>query len=436
VDWTTNPLPLFFASNALYPVHLMPGWLQAVNHVNPLSYEVEALRGLLIHTPARYVLDVVVLIVAAAVAISVASSLLARLARRCSGGAMRWRLAALGAAAAMGAAALIVVLLKPDSGAAESPASSSPRGAGFLGVASPSPSRSPSKAPPARTKASGFYVDPDTQAVAWVAAHPKDPRAGVIRDRIAKVPQGRWFTQNNPSTVRGEVSSFVGAAAKAGKVPILVVYNIPNRDCSGASAGGLPSHALYRKWIDQVAAGLQGRPATVILEPDVLPLMSNCLNKAQQAQVQASMAYAGKKLKSASAKAKVYFDAGHSNWLAPDEMARRLVAAGIAGSADGISTNVSNYRATSNEIAYAKKVLAAVGVRRLSAVIDTSRNGNGPLGDEWCDPAGRAIGKPTTTATGDSKIAAFLWVKLPGESDGCIAPAGQFVPQRAFDLAR
>ncbi|MBX6355085.1 MAG: ABC transporter permease [Micromonosporaceae bacterium] len=74
-------MPLFFASNALYPVRLMPGWLQAVNHVNPLSYEVEAVRGLLIHTPARYVLDVVVLVVAAAVAIFVAAGLLARLAR-------------------------------------------------------------------------------------------------------------------------------------------------------------------------------------------------------------------------------------------------------------------------------------------------------------------------------------------------------------------
>ena len=41
-------MPLFFASNALYPVALMPGWLQAVSLVNPLSYEVDALRGLLI----------------------------------------------------------------------------------------------------------------------------------------------------------------------------------------------------------------------------------------------------------------------------------------------------------------------------------------------------------------------------------------------------
>jgi endoglucanase len=280
-----------------------------------------------------------------------------------------------------------------------------------------------------------FYVDPDTQAARWVAANPNDSRMPVIRDRIASVPQGRWFTQNNTSTVRSEVDAFVGAAAAAGKIPILVVYNVPNRDCSGASSGGMPNHTAYRQWVDQVAAGLAGRPATIILEPDVLALMSNCLSESQQAETSASMAYAGRTLKAGSAQARVYFDAAHSNWLAPAEMARRLVAAGIARGADGISTNVSNYRATGNEVAYAKKVLAAIGVSRLRAVVDTSRNGNGPLGDEWCDPAGRAIGRPSTTATGDAKIAAFLWVKLPGEADGCIAGAGQFVPQRAYEMA-
>jgi len=41
-------MPLFFASNALYPISLMPPWLQAVALVNPLSYVVSALRALLI----------------------------------------------------------------------------------------------------------------------------------------------------------------------------------------------------------------------------------------------------------------------------------------------------------------------------------------------------------------------------------------------------
>ena len=74
-------MPLFFASNALYPVALMPGWLQVISHVNPLSYEVDALRGLLIGTPANLWLDFAVLLVAAALGIAAASALLPRLVR-------------------------------------------------------------------------------------------------------------------------------------------------------------------------------------------------------------------------------------------------------------------------------------------------------------------------------------------------------------------
>jgi len=41
-------MPLFFASNAIYPVAIMPGWLQVIAHSNPLSYEVDALRTLML----------------------------------------------------------------------------------------------------------------------------------------------------------------------------------------------------------------------------------------------------------------------------------------------------------------------------------------------------------------------------------------------------
>lgn len=290
-------------------------------------------------------------------------------------------------------------------------------------------------ASPAVAAESVFYVDPETSAARWVAANPNDGRAAVIRDRIAAVPQARWFTTTNTSTVRAQVDAYVGAAAAVGKIPIMVVYDIPNRDCGGASSGGAPSHEAYRAWIDEVAAGLAGRPASIVLEPDVLPLMTSCQNEQQQAETRSSMAYAGKKLKAGSAQAKVYFDIGHSAWLSPGDAANRLRAADISNSADGISTNVSNYRSTSDEVAFAKSVLANLGDGRLHAVIDTSRNGNGPLGSEWCDPSGRKIGTPSTTETGDQQIDAFLWVKLPGEADGCIAAAGQFVPQRAYELA-
>jgi ABC-2 type transport system permease protein len=41
-------MPLFFASNAIYPIEVMPAWLKAIAHVNPLTYLVDALRALMV----------------------------------------------------------------------------------------------------------------------------------------------------------------------------------------------------------------------------------------------------------------------------------------------------------------------------------------------------------------------------------------------------
>ena len=45
-------MPLFFASNAIYPISMMPGWLQAISRANPLTYEVDALRTLMLSSGA------------------------------------------------------------------------------------------------------------------------------------------------------------------------------------------------------------------------------------------------------------------------------------------------------------------------------------------------------------------------------------------------
>jgi ABC-2 type transport system permease protein len=75
-------MPLFFSSSALYPANIMPGWLQVISRVNPLTYEVEALRGLLIGTATTLWLDTLVLVGATIASITCASLLLPRLANR------------------------------------------------------------------------------------------------------------------------------------------------------------------------------------------------------------------------------------------------------------------------------------------------------------------------------------------------------------------
>ncbi len=74
-------MPLFFGSNALYPVRVMPAWLRVVSHVNPLSYEVDALRALLLGTPGNLWLDLGALVAAAIAGVGAAAALLDRLAR-------------------------------------------------------------------------------------------------------------------------------------------------------------------------------------------------------------------------------------------------------------------------------------------------------------------------------------------------------------------
>ena len=64
-----------------YVPQLLSGWLQAISKVNPLSYEVDALRGLLIGTQARLGLDAIVLVGATILGVTASALLLPRLAR-------------------------------------------------------------------------------------------------------------------------------------------------------------------------------------------------------------------------------------------------------------------------------------------------------------------------------------------------------------------
>ena len=74
-------MPLFFTSSALYPISVMPGWLQPISRVNPLTYEVDGLRSLLIGTSTDLPLDLGVLAGSAVLGVVVASMLLPRLAK-------------------------------------------------------------------------------------------------------------------------------------------------------------------------------------------------------------------------------------------------------------------------------------------------------------------------------------------------------------------
>lgn len=75
-------MPIFFASNAIYPLSLMPGWLRAVSHANPLTYEVDALRALMLTAGASeygLAVDFAVLLAATAALIAIAAKMYGRM---------------------------------------------------------------------------------------------------------------------------------------------------------------------------------------------------------------------------------------------------------------------------------------------------------------------------------------------------------------------
>lgn len=247
------------------------------------------------------------------------------------------------------------------------------------------------------------------QADLWAASRPAD--ADLMR-RLGAQPVGKWLNEWT-GDVTTSVSTTLNAAAAAGQTPVFVAYNIPHRDCDSYSAGGAAKADAYRSWIRGFAAGLLGRKAVVILEPDAIA-GAGCLTTALQDERFALLREAVNALSDAGAM--VYLDAGHPRWLSAATAAARLNRSGIER-AQGFSLNVSNFVTTSENATYGNLLSGMVGGKRY--VIDTSRNGAGPAAnDAWCNPDGRALGELPTTRSAHASVDALLWVKVPGESDG------------------
>ena len=257
-----------------------------------------------------------------------------------------------------------------------------------------------------------LYVDPWNGASQYAAQNPGVVGVNHIV-RMGQTPVAQWFGDWN-GNVTADANAYVSAAAAAGKVPVLVAYNIPNRDCGGYSVGGAGGVSVYTQWVQRLAAGIGGRTAVVILEPDALGAL-DCLPAAAQQDRLQSLASAVTILK-ALGQTSVYIDAGTPVWQPANVMAQRLTAANVAA-ADGFSLNVSYFATTADNRAYGNTLSKLIGNKHY--VIDTSRNGgnNKPTGMQ-CNPSFASFGEAPTTNTGSAINDALLWIKIPWESDG------------------
>ncbi|GAB2599165.1 glycoside hydrolase family 6 protein [Kribbella endophytica] len=282
---------------------------------------------------------------------------------------------------------------------------------------------------------SGFYVDPSSNPAVWVRNNPSHADAALIRSRIAEQAGGRWFG-NWSGDIRAAVSAYTSAADAADKLPILVAYNIPGRDCGSHSGGGAGSPAAYRTWISAFAAGIGNRPAVVVIEPDALAQL-DCVPAAEKKTRTDLLKYAVNELAAKAPNTWAYMDGGNATWIDAAEMARRLKLVEV-GKIRGFALNTSNYYPTADSVAKGNAIRGALG-SNAQFVVDTSRNGNGSNG-EWCNPAGRKLGETSRDGSHLSgTLDMLLWLKVPGDSDGDCGigagiPAGTFSPVLAKKL--
>jgi endoglucanase len=262
------------------------------------------------------------------------------------------------------------------------------------------------------------YADPASDVARAAAAARAEGRTAdaALLDRAASGGAARWL---GPADGTSAVRDYAAAATAAGRTPVFVTYAIPDRDCGSYSAGGFATGAEYRAWVGTVAAGLRGSRAVVVVEPDALLHLDRCGDRDQRLELLRASVEAYR-----AAGAEVYLDAASSNsfgWSAEQlrDMALRLRAAGVDRAA-GFSVNVSNFQRSDHEVAYGTYLSALLGGKAF--VVDTSRNGAGPLagptGTVWCNPEGRALGAtPGATGSGGPHVA-DLWIKTVGRSDG------------------
>lgn len=289
-----------------------------------------------------------------------------------------------------------------------------------------------------------LYVDPSSDAAEqerrWIAEG-RSHDAETIR-AISRRPGAHWFGEpdRDSSSVQTHVAHLTARAAAVDRVPLIVIYSIPHRDCGRFSSGGSSSATQYRRYVEHIAKGIGDRPALVVLEPDAIGHIADGCVSSRTANERLRMLRRAVRTLKANERTRLYLDAGNAGWISPQRIAPLLRRARIAR-ADGFAVNVANFQTTRASLAHGRAISRRVDGKHF--VVDTGRNGNGPWDgggrDPWCNPPGRALGIPPTTNPGRPGVDAFLWIKHPGASDGTCRsgpPAGTWWPANALALAR
>jgi cellulose 1,4-beta-cellobiosidase len=327
----------------------------------------------------------------------------------------------------------------------------------------------PATTPPAPDGVNPFtsarlYVNPSyVRAVQGLeATHPGD---AALLKKMESMPTAIWLDSLAKVKVLPDYLDDAHTQQQAGGgqpvVPVFVLYDLPGRDCAAESSAGeltadAAGEARYQHdYVDAAAAAFRAHPdqrVAVILEPDSLSNLVTNLERPRchdaEGIYKRGIAYAISKLSLPNVF--VYLEAAHAGWLGfPKNISRAaklynevLTMAGGANRIRGFALNVSNYdpavdpaktprdrsSAASDETGYAAdlaQALAEVGVTGKGFVIDTGRDGRAYIRSDagsWCNIKGAGLGERPRAAPAPL-IDAYLYVKVPGESDGTSDPS-------------
>jgi len=313
----------------------------------------------------------------------------------------------------------------------------------------------------------------DTASAYWIDVKAKlhgtgtDSLQGILADAASKDEMVTFVVYDLPNR---------DCHAYASNGEICCQYNADrtcNYDYAGSCDTGLNEYKT--EYIDVFADILSQYDGQVdialIIEPDSLPNLAtnmhdaHCRNSWQS--YTEGITYAINKLAEKAPHATLYLDGAHGGWLGwSDNMASfvDIVNDLPHQKLRGFATNVANYQPLGemcpwqggpdrndyclnnqnqhasccddpcglsdhwngchselNYVQLLEKQMSTIGFEP-KFVIDTGRNGVPDMRDDcanWCNIRDAGVGQFPTTNTGHSQIDAFLWLKTPGESDGC-----------------
>ena len=139
-----------------------------------------------------------------------------------------------------------------------------------------------------------------------------------LSKEIFKQPLSLWYGNRSAKPIKNLHKSLRRLFKRSGSnMPVLVIYNMPNRDIGQYSKGGAKTKDEYLQFIRDFADGIGDNKPIVIYEPDAIP-HSTMLSK-KEANIRLQLMRDAVDILTRT-EAYVYIDVGHSNWLTPEEV--------------------------------------------------------------------------------------------------------------------